>query len=379
MRRMHHTLKNLSREALARGMSCALFLAAAACFISPSAHSAEKQQQRNFYEVLQDLLADFEYDLKNGNVSGLKDLSIRNIATSENIPPSFRNHLELVMTEKVIGTTKTRMVQCLPCRAKKTTLNQDQMIISSNELNPSELARISKSLGIENFMDVAFSYQPTGMMLSATISDAESGNVVWSRSYNSETSRASAYRRGVDLAQVDQSIKSNEYIPAIQYRAAVYYFSQPDIGERSGVLGLGFRMVERYDNRRKEVGFETNYMFDTGALTGANQQRTGSSVATDVKVFSSFNLTLLFIHAWNLIGHEENYNRVRGTIFTGIGGTYASGFLGALMRTGYEWRLAKHWAVNVTLGYRPKSTTILSGSHETVSGLEYGFGVSALF
>src|SRR5690242_10781086 len=51
---------------------------------------------RNFYNVLEDLMADFEYDLKNGQVIGLKDLSIRNIATSENIPGSFKSHLELI-------------------------------------------------------------------------------------------------------------------------------------------------------------------------------------------------------------------------------------------------------------------------------------------
>jgi hypothetical protein len=50
----------------------------------------QKAPVRNFYEVLNDLVSDFEVDVKNGDVQGLKNMAIRNIATSENIPPSFK-------------------------------------------------------------------------------------------------------------------------------------------------------------------------------------------------------------------------------------------------------------------------------------------------
>ena len=133
----------------------------------------EKKEVRNFYEVLQDLVSDFEYDLKNGEVEGLKNIAIRNIATSENIPPSFRSHLELVLTERILKTTKSRILQCLPCRSKRTTLDGDQVMITSAETNPVELSRIAKLAGIEHFMDVAFSYQPSGMVLSMYITDPE--------------------------------------------------------------------------------------------------------------------------------------------------------------------------------------------------------------
>lgn len=67
-------------------------------------------------------------------------------------------------------------------------------------------------------------------------------------------------------------------------------------------------------------------------------------------------------------------------MLAGIGGTYASGFLGGLIRGGYEWRLAKHWAVSGSLGYRPSATQFVGGTASgTVSGIEAAFGVSALF
>lgn len=330
---------------------------------------------RNFYDVLDDLLGDFEYDLKNGNVSGLKNISIRNIATSENIPPSFKSHLELLLTEKILKTTKTRVIQCLPCRARKTILNGDQVQITSPDTNPTELARIAKISNIDHFLDTAFTFLPSGMVLSMYISDPETGSVIWSRSYNSETSRAAAFRRGVDYNQVDEARKQTEYAPTIQNRIALYYLFEPTLPKTAGCLALGYRMMERYDNRKKEVGFEANYLTDASTIVN----KEGAPPENFYAGFG-FNFTLLFLHAWNLIGEEESYNKIRGSIFVGAGGTYASGYLSGLFRAGYEWRLAKHFSVNLVLGYRPTATAYISNqSTGTISGMEYGLGVGYLF
>ncbi len=334
---------------------------------------ADETRARNFYDVLEDVMGDFEYDIKNGNVSGLKDVSIRNIATSENIPPSFKTHLDLLVTERIMRNSRARVIQCLPCRSKKTSMNGDQVVITSAETNPVELARIAKMSGIANFMDLAFSYQPNGMVLSMFISEPESGAIVWSRSYNSETSRASAFRRGVDFSQGDDARKLTEYTPTVQYRGTLYYMFEPNIGRTTGCLVAGFRMVERYDNRKKEVGFEINYSMDSSSIVGGNAAGTPN-------LYSGLNANLLFVHAWNLIGDEENFNKPRGSYYIGIGGTYSSGFLGALIRNGYEWRLGKHYSVSGNLGFRPSSTAY-NGAAELgkVSGLEFGIGISMFF
>jgi hypothetical protein len=253
-------------------------------------------------------------------------------------------------------------------------LNGDQVTVTSPENDPTEIARIAKLAGIQNFMDVAFSYQPSGIVLSMFIVDPETGSIIWSRSYNSETSRASAYRRGVDFSQVDEARKQTEYQPTIQYRALVYYLFEPNVSGTTGTLGFGYRMMERYDNRKKEVGFELDYLVQSSALVG------GTSGGTGANLYGGLNLTLLFLHAWNLIGNEENFNTVRGSVFAGVGGTYASGYLGGLFRGGYEWRLGKHYAVTPTLGYRPSSTVFVSGTpNGSVSGVEFGVAISMLF
>lgn len=343
-------------------------------------HAAETDSatagSRNFYQVLDEVLSDFEYDLKAGQVIGLKDLSIRNVVTSENVPPSFKSHLELLVTERILKTTKARVVHCVACRSRKTTLNGDNMTISSAENNVPELQRIAKMNGIQNFMDVAFAYQPSGMILSFQISDVDTGTTLWSRNYNSQSTRASAQRRGVDYQDLEDAKTKMEYQPTIQMKPTLYTVMAPKAGSGySTALGLGFRMMERYDNRQKEVGFEMNYYLDIANLTGQ------PSAKNDVKnLYSSFNLTLLFVHAWSLFGNEENYNKARGVVFGALGGTYASGFLGGLIRGGYEWRLAKHWSVTSFLGYRPQSTLVISNTVTApLSGVEGGLGVGFIF
>jgi hypothetical protein len=356
---------------------CAVLAAAAATLGARHARAADPQPERNFYDVLEDVMGDFEYDLKNGNVTGLQSLSIRNIALSENVPASFKNHIELLLTERILRNTKTKVLQCLPCRARRTTLNGDQVMITSPETNPAELTRIARELGIEHFMDVAFSYQPSGMVMSLTITEPETGSIVWSRSYNSETSRAAAFRRGVDYTQTDDARKSNEYTPTIQYRGTVFYLFEPNMNGTSGCLGVAFGMVERYDNRKKEVGFELDYLKDATTLVGPSASGSAAN-----NIYSGFNLTLLFKHAWNFIGEEENFNKPRGSLAAAVGGTYGSGYLAGLIRASWEWRLGKHFAVQADLGYRPPATAYIgtaATSGQSVSGPEFGLGISLLY
>ena len=306
---------------------------------SPSPESSTKAEgERNFYEVLDDVLMDFEFDLTNRNVTGLTDIAIRNVAVSENVPPSFKSHLELLITEKIMKVSKAKVFQCLACKARTTRLNGDQVTITSPETNPTELARIAKEGGIAHFMDVAFSYSPHGIVLSLYITEPESEHVIWTRGYNSELSRAAAFRRGVDYSQLDEARRQTEYTPSLQHRLTLYYLVEPNLPTTSGCLALGYRLVERYDNRKKEVGFEVNYMTDAATIINS----AGASPKNIYTAFG-FNLTLLFLHTWNFFGDEENYNRLRTGFTLGVGGTYASGFLGGLFRSSVDLRLGKHF------------------------------------
>jgi hypothetical protein len=328
---------------------------------------------RNFYTVMEEVLSDFENDLKAGQVLGMKDVSIRNVVTSENIPNSFRSHLELLVSERMLRSTKTRIVHCLACRSRRATLQGGSMVISSPENNFAEMQRIAKMNGIQNFMDIAFAYQPAGMILSLQISDAETGTMLWSKNYNSETTRAAAQRRGVDFNAIEEAKTKMEYTPMVQHKPTLSFAFLPKAGSGTvTALGFGYRMMERYDNRKKEVGFEMDYYMDVSSLVG-------NAIPDPNNVWTGFNITMLFTHGWGLFGNEENYNKPRGVVYAAIGGTYTSGFLGGVFRGSYEWRLAKHWAANAFLGYRPTATLVIGSSTATLSGVEGGIGVGFLF
>lgn len=352
---------------------CFFFIAAIALAEVHPVLAKDDKKTRDFYEVLEDVLADFEYDLKNGDVNGLRSLSIRNIAISENVPVSFKDHLELMLAERILQTTKTQIIKCSQCRARKASVDGNQVVIQDALMNPEQIAQTAKLQGIKNFMDAAFTFQSSGLILSLYIVDSTSSSIVWSRSYNSETSRASAFRRGVDYSQIEEPRQYSEYKATLQYRPVIYYLFQPTVDKYVGTLTFGFRLMERYNKRKNEVGFEANYMMDSGYLIGAPSTSTGN-------IYKGFNIGLMFVHAWNFIGDMENYNNARGGLFVAAGGIYSVGYLGAILRTGWEWRFGKHWLVSTAVGYRPPGSVYSSGSKVgRIHGAEFGIGVGALF
>jgi hypothetical protein len=339
-------------------------------------NSSQELAQRNFYEVLEDLMGDFSFDLKNSQVTGLKNIAIRNVTLSENIPASFKTHLELLLTENILKHGKARVIQCLACKSRKTVLEKEKVVVSSAATSQMQLSAIAKANGISNFLDAAFTLESKAMILSLSITDAEEGMIVWSQNYNSQKSRIAAFKSGVDFSQLDLDRVQTEYVPMIQTRFMTYFFSQPNISKNTPVLALGFRFVERYRNRKAEVGFEVDYMASTLSIAKSST----TSTSTDLYHAYGFNFTALFLHAWNLIGSEENYNECRSSIMLGVGGSYLSGYLGGIVRSAYEVRLGKRFAFSLNLGYRPLAVAFLpSQETQKIMGLEYGMGIGILF
>jgi hypothetical protein len=342
---------------------------------APSARAAELKE-RDFYTTIQDALGDFEYDLKNDLVKGAQNLAIRDVVTGEKVPRSFRPQLETMITEKMIKVTKSKIILCTNCEARRLDLKDDKIVMTSARINQKELARLAKQQGIDHFLNVVFDYHPTGIVIDMTITDAPDGRIVWSKSYNSETSRAALLRRGFDMDEMTgEQRRITEYPPIIQYRLGIDYLFEPATSGSTGCLGFFFRMVERYDNRKKEIGFEFEYLRNSATLIN-------SAAASATDPYGAINLTAFVLHAWNFLGSYEDLNSARASAYIGIGGTSTVSFLGALIRGGFEWRLGKHFATSAHLGYRPSSTLFLSVGGtgvQILSGLEYGGGLNFMF
>jgi TolB-like protein len=341
--------------------------------LSPSEARAEPPPgQRDFYATLDDTLGDFEFDLKHEAVTGIDNVSVRNIAVSENVPRSFTAHLEDLIVERILRGTKTKVIRCEGCHVRRTAMKNGTISVLSAQGNQKQNAKVARTRGIKHFLDAAFTYQPSGLVMSIEITEAESAVALWSRTYNSETSRTAMLRRGIDMDQLDPSTrKAIEYPAVLQYRLRVDYLFEPDITGPTGCVGFAFQMMERYDNRKKELGFELEYLYSSEKLLGRS---------TTATVYGPVNLTLLLIHAFNFIASQEDYNQARASFNAGIGGTFATGYLGALIRVGFEWREGKRFATGAILGYRPSSTAFLPiGTGASVEGIEIGMGISYLF
>jgi hypothetical protein len=259
------------------------------------------------------------------------------------------------------------VAQCLACKGRRITRSGGALSITSPLTDPAERARVARESRIKTFLDVSLTAMQRSMSLAVAVTDAESGRAVWARTYSSEDERVSPDATAEGVKRVMQ------YRPSVQYRATLYSMFQPDVSGSVFCLGAGFRMVERYDNRTKEIGFELDFFKETATLTGASTQPTS--------LYGGINLTLLILHAWNFIGDVEDPNKPRFGVVAGIGGTFASNFLGMLGRAGVEARLGKHTALSLTLGYRPASQLLLAQSSTLtpVAGIETGAGLSYLF
>ncbi len=60
----------------------------------PPQATANPQKIRRFHEVLDELLAEFGYDVKSGQIKGLSNVSIRKVRVSQAIPKSYEDFIE---------------------------------------------------------------------------------------------------------------------------------------------------------------------------------------------------------------------------------------------------------------------------------------------
>src|SRR3989338_3553303 len=56
---------------------------------------------RRFHEVLDELLIEFGYDLKMGQVNGIKNLAIRKTEVNEVLPNSYRKYVRMLINERI--------------------------------------------------------------------------------------------------------------------------------------------------------------------------------------------------------------------------------------------------------------------------------------
>ncbi len=340
---------------------------------------ANPKQIRLFHEVLDDLLNEFSYDVKSGQISGLKNLSIRKVSVSESLPHTYENYVELLIAERIRENSKVRMISCLPCKTKNTRIVDDKLMISSPTTNTDDMNRAANQLGIENFMDVVLVYHTTHMVLALQVFESSSKEMVWTRTYNSETLKTRFQKLAIDYSQIEKARSSEEYKPDFRYLIGFGGGSIPNVeksARESSMLSLQVRGTEKFDNRMNEFGLLlTLNMASSSILSSypsegpapATTPETAAATERKAKPFTNA-LGLFALYAHNFLGTLESYNEVRYGLNAGLGLHLASGYMAPTLRLGVDTYLGRRFSINGSLILVGSANILLDGSFVKVPG-----------
>ena len=346
---------------------------------------ADSPKVRRFHEVLDELLAEFGYDVKMGQIKGLKNVAIRKVTVNDSLPHSYKSYMELLVAERIRENSQVRIISCVVCKNKSSRVIDGKLIITSPSTNMAEMNRAAKQLGIDNFMDVVLVYHSTHMVLAFQVFDTDSKELVWARTYNSETIKSRFQKLAVDYRQVQKSRPGEDYVPEFRYLIGLGGAGVPNVAggaDDSGMMMAHFRGTEKFDNRHSEFGLILNIYQSTNNLLSdyptTGDTSTDDNVVEDEVVvieaapepFTSA-LGIYVMYGYNFIGSIESYNRTRHGVSLGGGILAAAGYVAGTLRLGWDVYFGRSFGmVFGGLYVAPSKILVDSNSVETAGGTE---------
>jgi hypothetical protein len=342
------------------------------------ADTASSGDVRQFHEVLNDLLSEFAYDVKEGQINGLKNLSIRRVDISDTLPRTYEQYVELLVTERIRENSKIKIINCIQCKSKSSTMIEGKLMISSPLTNLQKMDEAANQLGIENYMDVVLVYHTTHMVLAFNVFNTQTKEMTWARTFNSETLRSRYQRMAVDRNQIEKSRASDVYVPDYKFLVGLSGSQLPNVAGTArdkSFIGLHLRAVEKFDNRRTDFGLLTSIWANTSkflksypsegtASTDTTTTYTGTARALPYK----YVLGLHAVAARNFIGDVEMYDRIRHGVHFGIGAIISTGYLAPSARLGWDMYFGRRFVVTLGTQYITSSVVLVGSSYTKVKG-----------
>ena len=330
---------------------------------------------RQFHEVLDELLMEFGYDIKMGQLNGLKNVSIRKVEVSEELPKTYERYIELLIEERIRENAQVKLINCLPCRTRSSLLVDGKLKITSPSHNLGQLNTAAEQLGIDNFMDVILVYHTTHMVLAFQIFNAGTKELVWARAYNSETIKSRFQKMAVDYSQVAQSRVSTEYQPEYKFMFGLGAASIPNVSENANdrtMANLQVRASERFNNRRSDFGLLLSIMSTTASFLKEYPAADGSGTATTVDPDAETSpetkpaafkaaFAIYGVYGHNFLGNVESYNKARHGVHIGIGPTIATGYLAGTIRAGWDVYFGRRFVTSLAVMELLPTTITLAG------------------
>lgn len=345
---------------------------------------------RRFHEVLDELLAEFGYDVKTGQIAGLKNLAIRKVEVSDAIPSTYKKYMELLISERIRENSKIRIISCIPCQSKTSRLIDGKIVITSPTTNVGELKTTAERLGVDNFMDIVLVYHSTHMVLAFQIFKPDTNELIWSRSYNSETIRSRFQKLAIDYSQVEKSRPGEDYQPEYRILAGFGGGGLPNVaGDKrdQSMLSLHLRSTEKFNNRKTEFGMLFSAYMTLASIiseypkeegTGTDTPTTDSQNSNQSDVIEpaqpvpfTFALGIFGIYAQNFLGSLESYNKIRQGLHAAIGIFLTSGYLAPTIKVGWDVYFGRNFAVSLSGVLISESNIQLDNQTRATKG---GFG-----
>lgn len=331
---------------------------------------------RRFHEVLDELLAEFGYDIKMGQIKGLGNLSIRKVRVSKAIPRTYEEYLEMLLTERIRENSQVRQIACIPCKTRTSSLVEGKLMVTSPATNVAKLESAAAMLGIENFMDAVLVYHSTHMVLAVNIFNAKSKELLWARTYNSETIKSRYQKLAVDYSQVEKSRPGEDYVPEYRFLFGFGGGGIPNVGGTSTdstMLNLQIRATEKFNNRKTEFGMLLSIYKTTSSLINEypTDKPEGESTSSENPPEVEEKITkptprpfqqalgIYGMYGHTFLGAIESYNNVRHALNGGLGVLLATGYFAPSARLGWDIYMGRRFSTNVGLVYIGQSTILV--------------------
>ena len=335
-----------------------------------------KSKVRKFEEVLEEVITEFGFDVKAGQIKGLKNLAIRRAQVSDTLPRSYENYIEMLVTEKIRENSKTKLINCIQCKVKSSTIVENKIVINSPSTSVARMDQAANELGIENFMDIMLMYQSTQIIMTVNVFDSTSKEMLWAKTYNSETLRTRYQKLAIDYQQIEKSRNSDVYEPDYRLLIGIGYGSLVNVNatsEDQKMLVATLRIGEKFNNRKDEFGICANFWNSTRSLlqqypsAGTNTNQTASANVLGPQPFKqAFSLFPYYAH--NFLGAVENYDQIRQGINFGVGALFATGYFSPSARLGWDLYFGRRFLLTPSLIYNTDTKILINNELKNADG-----------
>ena len=348
---------------------------------------ASSRHVRRFHAVLDELLSEFGYDVKSGQIKGLSNISVRKVKVSSAIPRTYEEYLETLIVERIRENSQVRVIDCIPCKTRTSSLVDGKLMITSPATNLAKLESAATTLSIENFMDVILVYHTSHMVLAINIFNTQTKEMLWARSYNSETVKTRFQKSAIDLKQLEPQRLTEEYVPEYRLMIGLGGANIPNISGKaadSAMLNLQVRSTEKFNNRHNEVGMMLSILQTVSSLISpqisqstdiSNSPGSSSATAAQAKSFNTaVGIYAFFSHIF--LGKVESYDEVRTGINASLGAIIAAKYLAPAFRGGVDFYMGRRFSLSLGVDYIGAASINVNGSATKAQG---GMGADLIF